>query len=192
MPFNINDFISRGLTAGGARPSLFQVTLGIPPVISGIVPDSISKFTFTCRASSAPASIIGNVDVGYYGRTIKLAGDRTFNDWSVSVMNDEDFLVRDTFEAWHNNINSIISNLKLVSNNDYKGNATIEQFSKTGNVIKAYNIWGLFPLNVGEMGLDWSTTNQVQTFDVTFAYDYFEPIVLNNSTSINTEATPGG
>jgi hypothetical protein len=189
MAFNINEFISNGLPLGGARPSLFRVTMGVPPGIRGIVPDSIAKLVFTCRATSAPASKIGAVNVGYFGRDIKLAGDRTFDDWNATVMLDEDFVTRDLFEAWHNSINSIVGNIKLTPGNTYKGTATIEQFSKSGNVIKAYNIINMFPNDVGDMRLDWDLTNQIQTFDVRFSYDYFEPVVLNNGTLIDINAS---
>lgn len=176
MAFNINEFIGRGLTEGGARPSLFQVTLNFPPGFT-LIPGTEEKFSFTCRATTIPASTIGQVDVPYFGRTIKLAGDRTFADWNVTVMNDEDYLVRDAFEAWHNSINSITGNNKALPGNVYKSlSATVVHFSKNGQRdIKAYTFVNIFPVNIAEMSLDWEATNQIQTFGVTFAYDYWLP-----------------
>jgi hypothetical protein len=97
MAFNINDFRTNGLEFGGARPTLFQVQ--ITPPVTGINTTDVSlKLTLTCQATTIPASTVGSIDIGYFGRKIKLAGDRTFDDWSVTILNDEDFLVRDLFE----------------------------------------------------------------------------------------------
>jgi hypothetical protein len=184
MAFNINQFKSRGLTKGGARPSLFQVQIN--PNI-GEDPVAVEKFTFTCRASEVPASTVESIPVPYFGRTIKLAGDRSFADWSVTVMNDEDYLVRNMFEDWSNKINQLAGNRKLLSNNSYKfSDALVTQFSKDGSPIRAYNFVGIFPVQVSNMALDWDSTNAIQTFDVTFAYDYWIPVQQAGSTFINT------
>jgi len=184
MAFNINQFKSRGLTKGGARPSLFQVQIN--PNI-GEDPVAIEKFTFTCRASEVPASTVESINVPYFGRQIKLAGDRSFADWSVTVMNDEDYLVRNMFEDWSNKINQLAGNRKLLSNNSYKfSDALVTQFSKDGSPIRAYNFVGIFPVQVSNMALDWDNTNTIQTFDVTFAYDYWIPVQQAGSTFINT------
>jgi hypothetical protein len=193
MPFNINDFLGRGLTSGGARPSLFDVVMTFPSDLgdSGSVGiEALSKLRFTCRASSIPASTIGEVPVPYFGRTIKLAGDRTFANWGVTVMNDEDYSVRDAFEVWHNSINTIVSNIKTSTNpNDYKSAvANVTHYSKDGGIIKQYQFVNIFPINLDEMGLDWDATNQVQTFGVTFAYDYWIPLDGGGAAIMNTEA----
>lgn len=189
MAFNINDFKSRGLTKGGVRPSLFQVEIN--PNI-GEDSATIEKFVFTCRASEVPAATVESVNVPYFGRQIKLAGDRTFADWSVTVMNDEDYLVRNMFEDWSNQINQLAGNIKLLPANTYKStDATVTQFSKDGSKIRAYQFVGIFPVSVGAMALDWDTTNTIQTFDVTFAYDYWLPIQLGGVSIIDTGA-PGG
>ena len=188
MAFNINDFKSRGLTGGGARPSLFQVTLTTPFAVDSTVTD---KFTFTCRAASIPASVVGSIRVPYFGRNINLAGDRVFGEWNVTVMNDEDFSVRNMFENWSNQINQLAGNLKLLPGNSYKTtDAVVSQFSKDGSVIKEYQFVGIFPTSVDAMGVDWSSTDQIQTFGVTFQYDYWLPIQQNGSSNIDTGA-PG-
>lgn len=193
MAFNINTFVGNGLTKGGARPSLFEVFMSFPNV-SGIPTDVENKFRFTCRSTSIPASTVSSIDIPYFGRTIKLNGDRTFADWNVTVMNDEDYIVRNAFEAWHNAINSIVSNKRELApaadGTGFKQNATVNHYSKSGSdvIIKTYNFVGMFPVNVAEMALDWEATNQVQTFGVTFAYDYWEPITVSPSPQINIEA----
>jgi hypothetical protein len=158
------------------------------PDVSGLTDEAIGRFRFVCRASSIPASSIASIPVPYFGRTVKVAGDRTFSDWSVTVMNDEDYTVRNAFEAWHNGINSIVSNRRADNVKDesaaaggYKGEAVVQQFGKNGVVIKAYRFVNIFPVNVDEMGLDWEATNTIQTFGVTFAYDWWEPIAEANS-----------
>lgn len=189
MAFNINDFKSRGLTKGGVRPSLFQVEIN--PNI-GEDSATMEKFIFTCRASEVPAATVESVNVPYFGRQIKLAGDRTFADWSVTVMNDEDYLVRNMFEDWSNQINQLAGNIKLLPSNTYKStDATVTQFSKDGSKIRAYQFVGIFPVSVGAMALDWDATNTIQTFDVTFAYDYWLPIQVGGVSIIETGA-PGG
>ena len=189
MAFNINEFTKNGLNLGGARPTLFDVTLTIPNTITGIDLNGIKKFKFTCKATAAPASTIAPIDVGYFGRVVKVAGDRTFQDWNVTVINDEDFSVRDTFEAWHNNINTLVSNIKTVEGNAYTGTGTITQYSKNGDIIKEYEIFDLFPTNLSDMTLNWDSQNQIQEFGVTFAYNYWVPIVRANNTTIDPEST---
>lgn len=189
MPFNINEFIGNGLQLGGARPTLFEVNVSLPSALTGVNRQSSeNKFRFTCRATSIPASTVASVDVPYFGRQIKLAGDRTFADWNVTVMNDEDYLIRDTMEAWHNSINTIISNNKTIPGQNYQGSALITQYGKSGNVIKQYDFFDIFPIQVDEMGVDWESTNQIQTFGVTFAYNYWLPVVRANGTNINPTA----
>ena len=179
MAFNINDFKSRGLTNGGARPSLFQVSL-IPPftILAGVN----EKFTFTCSATEVPAASIESIDVGYFGRKIKLAGDRTFADWSVQVMNDEDYSVRNMFEQWSNLMNTYVGNLKQLPGNSYKSSdAVVTQYSKDGGIIKQYKFVGIFPTSIDRMQLSWDATNQIQTFDVTFSYDYWVPYTADGT-----------
>jgi len=174
--FNISTFKSRGLTSGGARPSLFEVYLTIPPFVAAAT-GSDTKFRFTCRAAQLPAATIGTVNVPYFGRTIKLAGDRVFADWTVTVMNDEDFLVRSMFEKWSNELNKLQANVRQTYNSeaDYKAVLNVIQYSKDGNVIRSYDIIGAFPTTVDAITLDWDTTNQIEQFGVTFSYDYWLP-----------------
>ena len=175
MAFNISSFKNNGLIYGGARASLFEFVLSPPLVLS--VNASV-PLRFTCRASSIPASTVGQVEVPYFGRKIKLAGDRTFADWSVTVMNDEDYAVRKMFETWSNLLNDNESNLKGVRFNGYKSGAIVKQFAKTNEIIGAYTFVGLFPTEISAMELDWETTNSIQTFSVSLAYDYWLPTNL--------------
>jgi len=154
--FNISTFKSRGLTLGGVRPALFEVYLTIPTFVAADT-GSDSKFRFTCRGAQLPAAQLGTVEVPYFGRTIKFAGDRTFADWTVTVMNDEDFLVRSMFEKWSNELNKLQANVRKAyqSENDYKATMNVIQYSKDGKVIRGYDIIGAYPSTVDAIDLNW-------------------------------------
>ena len=176
MPFNISSFKENGLVYGGARPSLFSVTLNVPQGI-GIDNVSVDKFRFVCNAAELPPSSISAIEIPYFGRKIKIGGDRAFGDWSVNIMNDEDFAVKALFEKWSNAINRMQSNVRdpNVSTEEYKQDLMCTQYSKDGIKIREYRIIGAFPTTVAGIGLDWDTQNSVETFAVTFAYDYWVP-----------------
>lgn len=178
MPFNINSFKANGLVYGGARPSLFSVFLSVPAGIN-INPISVDKFRFVCRTGELPEATIGSIEVPYFGRKIKVAGDRAFGSWSVTVMNDEDFAVRSMFELWSNAMNRLVANVRDpgVSLESYKTNLEVIQYSKDGGKLRSYELVGAFPTSVGQIGLDWDSTNQIETFSVNFEYDYWLPIV---------------
>lgn len=171
MPFDINN-IRAGLALGGARPNLFQVELLNP--VSSLADRQLPLLV---RAASIPESTINPVNIPYFGRNIKVAGDRTFDVWNVTVMNDEDFKIRHGMELWHNQINSLVSNLNKNSSsspNQYKTQALVTQFGKTGNVLRRYKFTGLFPVNISSIDLDWEANDQIENFNVTFAYDWYE------------------
>ena len=176
MPFNISSFKENGLVYGGSRPSLFSVTLNVPQGI-GIDNVSVDKFRFMCRSAELPPSAVAAIDVPYFGRRIKIGGDRAFGDWSVNIMNDEDFAVKALFEKWSNAINRMQSNVRdpNVSTEEYKQDLMCTQYSKDGIKIREYRIIGAFPTTVAGIGLDWDSQNTVETFGVTFAYDYWVP-----------------
>jgi len=171
MAFNINDIRSQ-LTLGGARAALFQVTITNPA--NGIAD---IKTPFMVRASQIPASTLGVIEIPYFGRKIRLAGDRTFGEWSVVVMNDEDFLVRNAMEEWSNQINTLQGNLRgfgAASPLLYKSTATVTQFSKTGIPIRTYTFNGIFPVEVSAIEMDWNATDAIEEFQVVFGYDWWE------------------
>lgn len=176
--FNIATFKSAGLVLGGARPALFTVQIPIVPAVVGVQSGSTDKFTFTCRAASLPPAQIGIVEIPYFGRHIKLQGDRTFPDWEVTVMNDEDFLVRSMFEKWNNSLNSMEGNVRksgFSPNETYKTDMLVAQYAKDGSIIRQYKMIGAWPSVVGPIELEWDNQNQIETFGVTIPYDYWEP-----------------
>lgn len=173
MSFNVQDFKSRGLTFHGARPTLFQVEINNPPAgtASGA---TIEKVKFMCRATQLPPSIVDAIPVAYFGRDIKVSGDRMYPDWNVSIINDEDFAIRDMLENWSSVENSTVENLRR--DRQYKREALITQFGKEGNTLRQYEMVGIFPTNVGPIELSWDNKNQIEVFDAVFAFDWWNPI----------------
>jgi hypothetical protein len=171
MAFNVNEIRSQ-LTLGGARQSLFQVTIQNP---ANSVADI--KVPFMVRTAQIPSSDLGVIEVPYFGRKVRLAGDRTFGDWTVTVINDEDFLIRNAMEEWSNKINSLQGNLRTFGAASpllYKANAQVTQYSKTGVPIRTYQFNGIFPSVISPIDLDWNATDQIEEFTVTFQYDWWE------------------
>lgn len=170
MAFNVNEIRSQ-LTLGGARNSLFQVTFNNPANSSASL-----KVPFLVRAAQLPSSNLGTIPVPYYGRTIKLAGDRTFDAWTVTVINDEDFLIKNALEEWTNKINSLQGNLRTFGSaapSQYKAIAEVTQFSKTGLPIRTYKFDGIYPEAVSGIDVDWGQTDTIEEFSVTFQYDFW-------------------
>jgi hypothetical protein len=171
MAFNIND-IRAQLTLGGARPSLFQVTITNP-----IAPLADLKVPFLTVRAELPASTLGAVAVPYFGRKIFVAGDRNFSPWTVTIINDEDFLIRNAMETWNNSINAYEANINQLGSGApslYKSQATVTHFGKAGEILRVYQFNGLWPAEVSSINLDWATQDQLEEFNVTFLYDSFE------------------
>ena len=171
MAFNIQEIRSQ-LVLGGARASLFQVQIANPANGAGDI-----KVPFMVKAAQIPASTIQHIEVPYFGRKIKIAGDRTFAEWTVTVINDEDFLIRNAMEQWMNSINSHAGNIREFGSASpllYKSNAQITQFSKTGVPIREYTFNGMFPTEVSTIEMAWETTDAIEEFTVTFQYDFWE------------------
>lgn len=170
MAFNINEIKSQ-LAGGGARPSLFQVRLSNPASSQA---DAVAPFMI--KAAQIPASSIQQLEVFYFGRPIKLAGQRVFDNWTVTVINDEDFKVRKALETWSYNINSYSGNVRefpTSSPAEYKSRAEVIQFSKTGEPLRTYQFEGIFPISLGPIELSWDNGNAIEEFQCEFAVDYW-------------------
>ena len=165
MAFNVNE-IRANLIGDGARPSLFEVTMVNPVSTLGD-----QKLRYMVRAAQIPASSLSMIPVPYFGREIKVAGTRTFADWTVTVMNDEDFAVRRSLEAWSSAINSNQSNVRSVSN--YRSSADVIQYGKDGTEIRRYQFVNIFPVEIAQIDLAWDQGNAIEEFQVTFAFDYW-------------------
>lgn len=163
MAFNIND-IRSNLNFDGARQNLFEVRITNPA--NGVAD---IKTPFQVQAAQLPASNLGTIQIPYFGRFIKLAGDRVFDPWVVTIMNDEDFLIRDAMEEWSNRINLLEGNIRDIR--DYKSQAEVIQYSKDGSVLRIYQFKGLFPSVVSPIDLGWDINDDIERFQVEFQYD---------------------
>lgn len=164
MAFSINEFKSQ-LVGGGARGALFQVQITNP-----ILGAADFKIPFMVKTAELPESSTGNIQVPYFGRVVKYAGDRTFQPWTVTIINDEDFAIRNAMEAWSNSINTHITNFRTSPVN-YKAQAQVTQYGKDGSVLREYTFEGLFPTTIASIGLGWAEQDAIEEFQVTFEYD---------------------
>ncbi len=184
MAFNVQQFRA-SLQFDGARASLFEVIMNLPPAAGFTAIDQ--EVRFKARATSLPGDNINSVSVPYFGREIKVAGTRTFPDWSFTVINDENFLIRNNLELWMSGLNSHVNNLRnpiLATSNLYQADAYVTQFAKTGEPIKTYRIVGAFPTDVSAIDLDWSAGDQIEEFSVTLSYQWWEAIAPFQTTDV--------
>jgi len=173
MAFAVSEFKSN-LKQGGARPSLFKVKFQYPFRITA----PPTKSEFLVKATTIPASTIGSYDVFYHGKAIHVAGDRSFDTWDTTIINDEDFGIRNTLESWM----ASISNHKLNTRNKgvfdtsegdvakYKTTLQVQQFSKAGDDLRTYIFTGAWPSSLSTINLDWST-QEIEEFTCTWMYD---------------------
>ena len=170
----ISDFKSK-LTGGGARPNLFEVELAFP---SAAKPDNenevLEKARFLVKAAALPASTIANIDIPFRGRILKIAGDRTFETWTITVMNDVDFSIRSAFEKWMNIINKMSDGTGIANPALYQKDATVKQLDRDGSLLRSYKFWDIFPTNLSTIDLSYDTTDTIQEFTVEMQVHYYE------------------
>ena len=168
---NINEFKSR-LKGGGARANQFKVTLPFPGYAA--VGGETSDLAFLCTATGIPGQTLGSVAVDFRGRKLQLAGDRTFEDWTITVLNDTDFKLYRAFERWMNGINNMTDNEGIANPADYQVDGFVDQLDRNGTTLKSYTYRGLYPEALANIPLSYGTNDAIETFDVTFRYQYFE------------------
>ena len=178
MPFSVNTFRSE-LRGSGARPNLFQVEMTMPTGPG----EASSLMTFMCKGSQIPGADIGLVEVPYFGRNIKLAGNRTFAEWTTTVINDENFLVHSAFVNWMNAINNHGENLQTLDRSDYQIDADVVQFGKDGDIIKQIRMVNAWPSSIPAIELGWDQNDALEEFAVTWQYDFWEIADSNAQTS---------
>ena len=170
MP-NINEFKSR-LRGGGARANQFKVTLPFPGYAA--VGGETSDLAFLCKASALPGQSIPSIAIPFRGRELNIAGDRAFEDWSITVINDTDFKLYRAFERWMNGINNMTDNEGIANPADYQVDGFVDQLDRNGTTLKSYTYRGLYPEALANIPLSYGTNDAIETFDVTFRYQYFE------------------
>ena len=165
----VDDFKAK-LSGGGARANLYQATLGFPSFVNS----NIELASFMVKAAQLPGSTITPIMVPFRGRQLQIAGDRTFEPWTVTIINDTGFDVRNSFEEWMNGINQHNSNSGLTSPSDYMSDMEIAQLDKSGATVKNYNIRGCFPTNLGPIEVSYDSENTIEEFTVEFQVTYWE------------------
>lgn len=173
---NVNEF-KAALKGGGARANMFEVVINFPAAAGGS--DETQLLRFLVKATQLPSSVLGVIEQPFQGRILKIGGDRTFPEWTVTVINDSDFKVRDAFERWSNAINSHDGNQSLVSMEDTMTVASVFQLDKQHNRIKEYTYHDLWVSEIGNIELAQDTNNAIEEYTVTFQYSMW----TSNTTS---------
>lgn len=165
----VDDFKSK-LKGGGARPNLFNVRLNFPAYALG----DAELTSFMTKGAALPASNVTPITVPFRGRQLKIAGDRTFEEWTVTVINDTGFEVRNAMERWMNGINSHNANTGFNDPAEYQTDLSVDQLDKDGLVLKTYNFRGCFPTVITAIELNYDTVDTLEEFQVTFQVQYWE------------------
>ena len=185
----LRDFKSK-LAGGGARPNLFEASINSFPTAISDAWDNSSEaeggaFKFLCKSTALPASNLGSIEIPFRGRTLKVAGDRTFDDWTVTIINDEDFRLRTAFERWSNVMSQLDDATGVTNPTSYMTDAFIQQLGRgpevgaatnnggNSSILRSYKFFDVFPVTVGEIALSYDTTDALEEFDVTFRYQYY-------------------
>ena len=168
---NINDFKAK-LAGGGVRANQYKVTMPFPGYAQ--VGGETEELAFLCTATTVPAFSVGEVTVNFRGRPIYIAGDRTFETWSITVLNDTNMKLRNAFERWQNGINNMSDNEGLTNPADYQTDAFVDQLDRNGNNIKSYTLRGCFPTSIGAIELSYAPATDVMTFGVTLRFQFME------------------
>tara|TARA_B110000902_G_C13954015_1_gene454717 strand:+ start:115 stop:642 length:528 start_codon:yes stop_codon:yes gene_type:complete len=171
---NIDDFKAK-LKGGGARANLFKATINFPAYAQG----DVEITSFMCKAAQLPASMMGIIEIPFRGRQLRIAGDRTFESWSPTIINDTDFKVRNAMERWMNGINAHSANTGLVAPADYSADLIVEQLDRDEAVLKRYNFRGCFPTSISAIDLAYEANDAIEEFTVEFQVQYWE----SNTTS---------
>jgi hypothetical protein len=197
MAHSINDFKS-ALSGGGARPNLFQVDLTLPTTIDPDEKYEDGKFSILCKSAALPASNIASIDVPFRGRIFKVAGDRTFDTWTITVINDQDFAIRTTMESWMQSIGQYADASGFTNPASYMVDATVKQFKRgdkgstlstssnpnaTGSgldIAKVYKFYSIFPTSISAIDLSYDSSDTIEEFTVDFQVQYWAPEPVRN------------
>jgi hypothetical protein len=168
---SLQEFKSNFL-GGGARPNQFRVELTMPGIAQNGF-EAGRRAQFLCNAASLPASDIGVAPVFFRGRQLPLAGERTFQPWTITVLNDTDFTIRNSFESWMHAINDLQFNTGITTPGIYTSDMSVHQLDRNGQTIKSYKFVGAWPKNVSEIQLGFNQNDVVEEFQVTFEYMHY-------------------
>jgi hypothetical protein len=207
---SIEDFKSN-LANGGVRPTMFEVQIAFPDIVRGSIgdlagattnadeinvssdpgnprpsgPELTEKSTFMVKAATMPGSNIGMIPVPFRGRRLKVAGDRTFNDWQTTIYNDSDYRLRDAIEKWseiiqyhnfaigHNQLTDGVTEPLAGETQGYMGSGFVRQLDRQGRQLKIYKLSGIWPITIDEINLDFGTNDTIEEYGVTWAVQYW-------------------
>ena len=167
---SIDDFKSN-LIGGGARANQYRVIMTTPPAITTLL--DINRASFLVKATSLPGQTISEIEVQFRGRQLYLAGDRTFETWTTTVINDTDFMVRNAMERWMSGINDLEENTGLTNVSDYTADIRVEQLDRDDNILKSYVLRNCWPTVIAPIELSYDTVSDIETFDITWRYTSF-------------------
>ncbi len=170
----VDDFKAK-LVGGGARSNLFKVTCNFPGYAGG----NPEQAAFLIKGASMPASVIAPISIPFRGRQLQIAGDRTFEPWTITIINDVNMDVRNSFERWMNGINQHNANTGLSNPTEYSADMLVEQLNKEGELTKQYNMRGCWPTNISAIDVSYDSENQIEEFTVELQVQYWE----SNTTS---------
>ena len=170
----ISGFKSK-LAGGGTRPNLFEVEIAFPNPIA-IENDVKEKSRFLVKAAALPASNITPIDVNFRGRILKIAGDRTFDTWTITVLNDVDFSIRSAFEKWMNFINKMSDATGAQDPAEYQPDAYVHQLDRDGSTLRTYKFHDVFPTNISQIDLSYETVDAIEEFTVEMQVQWWEAL----------------
>ena len=174
---NIDDF-KANLIGGGARANQFRVTITPPPGIA--IGLDVRRASFLVTASQIPASTLGEIAVPFRGRNIYVSGDRPSPEtWTTTFYNDTDFMVRNAMERWHNGINDFANNTGTVNSADFQTDLFVEQLDRDETILKTYIFRSAFPLTIAAIDLSTAEATEIETFEVTWRYQHYEPSAVS-------------
>ena len=170
----ISQFKSQ-LIGGGARPNLFEVELTFPSIV-GVQDENevIENSRFLVKAAALPASTVAPIDIPFRGRILKIAGDRTFETWTITVLNDTSFSIRSAFEKWMNTINKLDNGTGETDPALYQVDAKVHQLDRDGRTLRKYVFKDVFPTNISSIDLNYETTDTIQEFTVEMQVHFYE------------------
>ena len=172
----IDDF-KANLLGGGARTNQFRVTITPPPGIA--IGLDVRRSSFLAKASNLPGQTLGEIAIPFRGRNIYIAGDREFETWTTTFINDTDFMIRNAMERWMNGINDTVENTGVSSPADYTADLFVEQLDRDDTILKSYIFRNAYPLTTAQIDVAADTTNTIEEFEVTWRYQHFEASGVN-------------
>ena len=189
------------MIGGGARPNLFECELYFPDdaIPNNTTRDALTDRTrFMVKAANLPASNIAPINIPFRGRNLKVAGDRTFEPWTVTIINDVDFTIRTAFERWMNLINKHEDNAGITNPTDYQKDLYVKQLGRAQvggtvptteaklPVLKQYRFYGTFPTSISDIPLSYDSSDQIEEFSVTMEVQWTDALDAAGSTQLGT------